>query len=76
MTWARLKIVDSSGKPLVGNKGGKQAERVFNLALLQWWVGHGPYCELQYAGQAPVYVAIKDKRLEMLTGASGGYSSD
>lgn len=76
MTWARLKLVDSNGNILNDGRTGKQAERVFNLATLQWWIGRGSHCELQYAGQAPVYVAIKDKRLEMLTGTSGGYSSD
>jgi len=74
MTWARLKLVDASGNPLQGKKAGQQAERIFNLAILQWWVGHGDYCELQYPGQSPVYVEIKDKRLEMFTGTSGGYA--
>ena len=76
MTWARLKLVDAGGNPLQGKKPGQQAERIFNLAALQWWVGHGGYCELQYSGQPPVYVDIKDKRLEMFTGPSGGYASE
>lgn len=74
MTWARLRIVDSAGR--ADKDGERQRERVFNLNQLQWWCGHGFYCQLQYAGQPPVFVAIEDKRLEMLTGASGGFSSD
>lgn len=70
MTWARLKVV-------ADEKGGDVLEeRVFNLATLLWWKGHGRFAELRYPGEAPIYVEMRDKRLEMLTGSSGHYASD
>ena len=63
---------------MVPSKAGGEVveERVFNLAQLQWWKGHGTIAELQFVGLEPIYVELRDKRLEMLTGSSGHYASD
>ena len=68
MTWARLKVVPTK------DGGEVIEERVFNLAQLQWWKGHGDFTELQFVGLQPIYVKLRDKRLEMLTGSSGQFA--
>ena len=72
MVWARLRIVDCKGTRVIDGNGLPQ-ERLFNLAQVQWWIGHGTTVELQYASQAPVFVELADIRMEHLTGSSGGY---
>jgi hypothetical protein len=72
MVWARLKVLNSDGKPFAGEKVGR--ERLFNLDQLQWWIGFGHYVVLQYASHDPIYVDIADKQMEFLTGSSGGYA--